>query len=160
MLFCTNCGTQLNEGTKFCPGCGKAIASEQNYTAPQPAQIYAPAPTPVVVTAPAEVVVPTKSKVLGFVSMGLGIGSLIFAVISIFYTLMMSSLEAAAGVFFAFYFGAFSLPLSIVGMVLSGKSSSCGITTTPASVGKKLSVAGLVVSCVAMFISLIAVFAA
>ena len=25
MAFCGNCGTQLNEGTKFCPKCGKAI---------------------------------------------------------------------------------------------------------------------------------------
>lgn len=25
MAFCGNCGTQLNEGAKFCPKCGKAI---------------------------------------------------------------------------------------------------------------------------------------
>ena len=30
---CSNCGTQLNEGTKFCPGCGAA----QN-AAPAPAE--------------------------------------------------------------------------------------------------------------------------
>ncbi len=33
---CSNCGTPLNEGTKFCPGCGAA----QN-AAPAPAEQYA-----------------------------------------------------------------------------------------------------------------------
>ncbi len=28
MSFCINCGTQVEDGVKFCPGCGKAIADE------------------------------------------------------------------------------------------------------------------------------------
>ena len=27
MAFCGNCGTQLNDGAKFCPKCGKFFAS-------------------------------------------------------------------------------------------------------------------------------------
>jgi len=28
MAFCTNCGAQVDEGVKFCPSCGQAIAEE------------------------------------------------------------------------------------------------------------------------------------
>lgn len=39
MAFCGNCGTQVNEGVKFCPGCGNAMvapAAEQQAQAQQP----------------------------------------------------------------------------------------------------------------------------
>ena len=40
MPFCANCGTQYDEGVKFCPGCGAATAApeqpqQQAYQAPQ-----------------------------------------------------------------------------------------------------------------------------
>ena len=163
MLFCTNCGTQLNEETRFCPGCGKAVASEQTGAAPQSAQIYVPAPTPMVAPYPAEVVVPTKSKVMGFISMGLGIEGLVLAVFGIFYTLIVAAAfsgpyyyENPTAFIIALYFSLFTLPSCIVGLVLSGKSSSCGVTTTPASVGKKLSIAGIIVTGVMLFIGFVA----
>ena len=28
MAFCSNCGTKLNDGTKFCPKCGKGVDSQ------------------------------------------------------------------------------------------------------------------------------------
>ena len=31
-MFCTNCGKQLEEGSKFCPGCGTPVA--QGYQDP------------------------------------------------------------------------------------------------------------------------------
>ena len=39
MAFCGNCGTQVNEGVKFCPGCGNQVAvpaAEQQTQAQQP----------------------------------------------------------------------------------------------------------------------------
>ena len=40
MAFCGKCGTQVNEGVKFCPGCGTAVAAESQAQAQQasPAQ--------------------------------------------------------------------------------------------------------------------------
>ncbi len=38
-MFCQNCGKQISEESKFCPGCGSAVfppASQPVYTAPQP----------------------------------------------------------------------------------------------------------------------------
>ena len=38
MAFCKNCGTQVNDGTKFCPKCGQAVDGEpqqQVYQQPQ-----------------------------------------------------------------------------------------------------------------------------
>jgi len=47
--FCDKCGTQINEGAKFCPGCGAVVENvpplpvQQTY-APPPQQTYAPPP--------------------------------------------------------------------------------------------------------------------
>ena len=30
MAFCANCGTKIEEGIKFCPGCGKAVSGVSN----------------------------------------------------------------------------------------------------------------------------------
>jgi len=29
-MFCANCGTKIEEGIKFCPGCGKAVSGVSN----------------------------------------------------------------------------------------------------------------------------------
>jgi uncharacterized membrane protein len=47
MAICTNCGTQLQDGVKFCPSCGQTQAAEPAQGAAQ--QAYAP---PVVPGAP------------------------------------------------------------------------------------------------------------
>lgn len=39
MAFCGNCGAQVQDGVKFCPGCGQAMAA-----APAPQAAYAPPP--------------------------------------------------------------------------------------------------------------------
>jgi hypothetical protein len=53
MAFCGNCGTQVQDGVKFCPSCGQAVgAAPAQQVAPQPqqaAQAYQP---PVVPGAP------------------------------------------------------------------------------------------------------------
>ena len=43
MVFCTNCGTNLPAGAKFCPSCGTAVAAA---AAPAPVPRDSPPPTP------------------------------------------------------------------------------------------------------------------
>ena len=45
-LFCSNCGTRLNEGARFCHGCGAAVSPAPE-PVPQPAPIPQPVPAPV-----------------------------------------------------------------------------------------------------------------
>ena len=40
MKFCTNCGSQIPDDTKFCPECGEKVAAPQ----PRPTQPEAPQP--------------------------------------------------------------------------------------------------------------------
>lgn len=41
MAFCGNCGTQLNDGAKFCPKCGKGMANQTVvYVQPPQQDIY------------------------------------------------------------------------------------------------------------------------
>ncbi len=35
MAFCEKCGTQLNEGTKFCSGCGNPVGAQSEQVQPQ-----------------------------------------------------------------------------------------------------------------------------
>ena len=41
MAFCSNCGKEILEGSKFCPGCGQAVGGAPNATntASDPAKI-------------------------------------------------------------------------------------------------------------------------
>ena len=52
MKFCTNCGTQVPDTSKFCPGCGQKIEIP---AAPVSAPVAEPAPVPVAPPAPAPV---------------------------------------------------------------------------------------------------------
>ena len=55
-MFCTNCGAQVPDGSKFCTHCGSPIAAAP---APAPAPVpSAPAPEPVVTPAPAPEPIP------------------------------------------------------------------------------------------------------
>lgn len=38
MAFCRNCGTELNDGAKFCPSCGAPAGTEQQQAAYAPVQ--------------------------------------------------------------------------------------------------------------------------
>ena len=38
MAFCTNCGAQLSDGTKFCPDCGQKIEGNEPATHAAPVQ--------------------------------------------------------------------------------------------------------------------------
>lgn len=91
--------------------------------------------------APKEVSGGTKAK--GFVGMGLAIGGLVFGVLACIY----------------FVYGFIGIPLSIVGRILAGKSIEEGNTSNPPSLGQKLGLAGLIVSCVGTFINFIIMMA-
>lgn len=181
MSFCSNCGHPLEGGHKFCSVCGARVAEpvvtepvrpaepvmaepfpvqptmvEAAPTQPvQPVQpVYAYAPVqPAVAATP----VPTKKdKILGFVGMGLSIGGLFLGVIGLLYTFIFLAGEVAvATTVFALFFGMFSMPLSIVGRILSKKSMDAGNVSTPCSIGCKLGLAGIIVSAVMLFFGLI-----
>lgn len=95
MSFCSNCGTELTEGTAFCPNCGAGQVrtfgvQEQPVSAPtpevvpvepvyqEPAPVYQPVyQQPMYqpqVEAPAAL--PTSAKILGLISMICGLVSL------------------------------------------------------------------------------------
>ena len=173
MYFCTKCGKQLDSSAKFCSGCGEPVNPPVVHTTPV-GEIRVPQEPPVYEPRPAyqsapqvryqqpaqvryqqpEVVISTKTKVLGFVGMGLGIGALFFAVLGILYTLI--GMEDGAVAFgMSVGFGMVSVPCGIVGMLLSNQSMDGGNRSKACSVGVKLSLAGLIVSGVMVFLGLI-----
>ncbi len=109
MAFCSNCGNQIDTAAKFCGNCGAPVAV--------PAEpVAVPVPETPVVVVPAEPervyaaepVVSVKTKVFGFVGMGLSIGGLFFAIIGVLYTLMGCFAEIGVGFGFSLGIGAFS----------------------------------------------------
>lgn len=182
-MFCSNCGAQLASGAKFCPSCGAAVSAPAAPATPVapvepvapvipaepvapviPAEPVAPVnPTPVYTPNPDYYTVPTvaatpvvsaKDKAMGFVGMGLGIGGLVFAVVAVICALALMGVRYA-GFIYAFVYTLFSMPLSIVGKILSGKSEAAGNTSTPCSVGNKMGLAGIIVSAAALFLGII-----
>ena len=140
MTFCSQCGNQLESGDKFCRACGAAVPDTQN--------------APVSVVVKAEPVVSGKTKALGFVGMGLGIGGVVMGSLGLLYSLIGLNLEGL-GFVWAMIFGLFSVPASIVGRILSYKSIEGGNPSGAASAGAKLGIAGLIVSAVMLFFGFI-----
>ena len=163
MYYCSNCGKPLDPDAKFCANCGAAVPVSSASAAYAEPVAAAPVTAPVVVDPVPRVyaapVCSTKTKVLGFVGMGLAIGGLFMAVLGIIYTLLgLSTGEEAMGFAFAFAFSIFSLPLSIVGGVLCGRSSYMGNRSAACSIGSKMRVAGIIVSAVMLFLGFISLF--
>ena len=142
MSFCPYCGNPVADGSKFCTGCGKPVANQQESVVPAVA---------------AEIVVPVKTKVLGFVGMGLGIAGLFLAVLGTLYTLIGMG-EEGLGFGMAVGFGMFSMPASIVGKILSEKAAEAGFCGTPTRIGSKLGMFGIIATAVMLTIGLINLF--
>ena len=165
MYFCTHCGKQVDPSAKFCSGCGEPLNPPVVHTTPvgeirvpqeppvyKPQPVYQPAPQ-VRYQQPAPAI-STKTKVLGFVGMGLGIGALFMAVLGILYTLI-GMMDGALAFGMSVAFGMFSVPCGIVGMLLSKQSMEGGNRSKVCTIGVKLSIAGLIVSGVMMLCGLI-----
>ena len=145
MRFCSKCGAQVASSDRFCPYCGVQIVIPTQEAAEQP---Y------VVPESSVSIVVSTKDKVLGFVGMGLSISGLFLAVVGLLYTLIGISMEGL-GFGFSIGFSMFSLPLCIVGNSLCKKSRQAGNPSNACSVGRKLGIAGIIVSCAMLFFGLV-----
>lgn len=153
MSFCSICGNQLEDNARFCSKCGSPIAAPTESTPAEPVYstpVYAP-----IYNAPAVIPEVTgKTKALGFVGMGLGIGGLVFAVLGILYTLIGMDFDGL-GFGFSIVFSIFSMPLSVVGRILAGKSIDGGNTSGVCRAGTGLGLAGIIVSCVMLFLGFI-----
>ena len=117
-MFCSNCGKEIDEDTKFCPHCGTNL-QDPAPKAPAPA----PAPAPVEEKKPAKVwtVFSRISKILGIVCIA---------------TALIP------------YLNYFSLSFSIVGIVMAclGRKAKTEETDAACRIGLALSIAALVVS--------------
>ena len=153
MFFCSNCGTALDDGAKFCRNCGAQVAEA---CSAQPQESVAPAVIEPASQAHNQPVVSGKTKALGFVGMGLSIGGLFFAVFGLLYTFIFMATIPIASFVYAIVFSLFSLPLCIVGGVLCNKSVEQGNRSAVCSVGSKLRIAGIIVSAVMLFFGMIA----
>lgn len=161
MSFCSNCGNPLEENAKFCSKCGSAIAAPAEVPAAPAEPVYsAPVYTPIY-NAPAVIPeVSGKTKALGFVGMGLGIGGFVFAIIGFFCTIanMDSYYNDGTALFLAIYMSFFSMPLSIVGRILAGRSSDAGNPSGTCRTGSGLGLAGIIVSCIMLFLGFVSIF--
>ena len=120
------------------------------YTAPDAQAYQAQTAVPVV----AEPTVSAKTKVLGFVGMGVAIEGLFMAVFGLLYTLAGMSMEGV-GFVFALVWGAFSLPSGIVGRFLCNKSQLAGFKSGACTAGIKVGLAAIIVTAVMLFFGFI-----
>ena len=157
MYFCPNCGKTSETEVAFCSACGTAMKPQGVPTAPA-APVYAPVYAPATSQSAPASSKPALGKAIA--GMAMGIAGFVFALLGILYVFMGLTAEPALGFGFSIGFGIFSLPLSIVGMVLSKGAINEGSTSSMASVGKKLGTAGMIVSFVMLFLGFIALIGA
>ena len=72
-MFCSKCGAQIEDGTKFCPKCGQpaeTATAPESATAPASEPVSAPAPAPAPAPAAAPAAAPKKPKNLGLIIAG------------------------------------------------------------------------------------------
>ncbi len=130
---------------------------EPAYTPPA----YKPVPSAYPTYAPAAPALSGKTKALGFVGMGLGIGGFALSILGILYVLIgLSEIGYGLAFSFALAFGIFSMPMSIVGRILAGRSQDEGNTFKGCSVGSALGLAGIIVSAVMLFLGFVDILSA
>jgi uncharacterized RDD family membrane protein YckC len=88
-MFCTSCGATVGDGTKFCPSCGSALASQG-----APAQPPAFAPSPVGLMVPRMDYATWANRLIGYLVDAL----LVAPVLLILYFLLGGVILAVAGV--------------------------------------------------------------
>lgn len=154
MPFCPKCGNPIVPTNRFCGNCGAAVVEISEPVVPAEPVIAVPAVQTYTVPAPS-----AKSKVLGFIGMGLAIGGLVFALLGLLYTSLGIIAVEGMGFAMSVAFGLFSLPLSIVGGVLCNRSTEMGNRSAACSVGSIMRVAGIIVSAVMLFFGIVSLAA-
>ena len=165
MSFCSNCGFSLAEDTKFCPNCGNAVNAVPVAAAQQPAEqvnvqpeqpVFVQPQAPVqnipqnpVYVQPVSYTVVQEERPKG--GMGMPITAIVFAALTLFFFVLtgefISEFEwdaVAGGAAFTFIFAIIAQPFSVVGLVKSIKARK---------------VAGIILSAIALFISVVFFFA-
>lgn len=93
---------------------------------------------------------PSKAKAI--TGMALSAAGLAFAFMGFLYTLIFMMVDGAAGLGMSIGFGIFSLPLSLVGLIISGNNRNAGDRTVFSKIGKILGIVGVILSGVSFLI--------
>lgn len=157
MSTCINCGNPLSASDKFCSRCGARVPEIRQEIPVQPVQPAQNDQYYYSAVKPARVELSKKDKIFGFVGMGLSIGGVFMAVLGLLYT-MIGMIETGIGFAMAIAFGMFSVPLSIVGLKLTGQSKDAGNTSGVCTAGTATGIAGIAVSGLMVFLGFINLF--
>jgi hypothetical protein len=133
MAFCKNCGSELEDGAKFCPKCGAPTDGNQPSGQPANQSAYTGQTGQTGQTSPADE------------SHGLAIGSLVCGVTGII-------------LWFFGYYSVISIAAGIVGLVLANNAKKNGNTEGICTAGFVLSLLSLIVGII-IFIYLMVVLA-
>ena len=176
MYVCPNCNKQSETPANFCPRCGTAMiiapevqaeapqqaVPQPQYVAPQPEQPQYAEPQQPQYTQPMyaqpQYVAPqpsTPSKAKAIVGMALGAAGLFFAVLGFFYTLAFVAIDGAFAIGMSIGFGIFSMPLSLVGFIMSSKARNAGDRSVFTKLGKIFGLVGTIVSGVNLIVGII-----
>ncbi len=109
MIICSNCHAQLQDGIVFCPRCGAPLQVAPTYAQPVYQQ-------PIYV----EPVEPKPSIARAIVAIALSGFAITMATVCLIYSMLFVALgEPLGGFIFSIVFSVYTLPGSIVGMVLA-----------------------------------------
>lgn len=97
----------------------------------------------------------TPSKAKAIVGMALGAAGLFFAVMGFFYTLAFVAIDGAFAIGMSIGFGIFSMPLSLVGFIMSSKARNAGDRSVFTKLGKIFGLVGTIVSGVNLIVGII-----
>lgn len=179
--FCPRCGTAMIIAPEVQVEAPQQAVPQPQYVAPQPEQPqYAEPQQPQYVQpqytqpqqpiynqpqynqpmyAQPQYVAPqpsTPSKAKAIVGMALGAAGLLFAVNGFLYTMIFMAKDGGeAGLAMALVFGFFSIPLSLVGLIMSAGTRKAGDTTIFSKLGKIFGLIGVILSGVTLLIGIV-----
>lgn len=136
MYICPNCKQTFDNPTNFCPSCGSAVVEATPVAEPTPIV----EPTPVVEATPG----PSLGKVIA--GMAIAIAGAIFAIVGFIYTAVAMIVEGMFAFVFALVYMFFSLPLALVGLIISKNCANAGSTSKMCGIGKTLGIIGVILS--------------
>ena len=161
MYICPNCANKSETATNFCSLCGSRMVEQipeapstyqpepQDYDIPQPRQqVFTAEPV-------ARPVATGPSKGKQIAGMGVAIGGFVFGIFDAIYSSIFMFAPAPAGFIFAMIFSMFSLPLSLVGLIMSNKCIDQGATAKPSFLGKKFGLVGVILTAASLFMGFI-----